>query len=252
MPAHAPTIDPATIDAVVFDIGGVFTIRHHEVIGDTLRPAGFDVPTGPAAYHRAHHDAVRAMSDLLVEQATVNEYEPELWHHWERGYLRSLGVPEERLDEAVQLVVAVFETREIYTIWCQLLDDNISAFHRIVASGLPVAIVSNNNGTAEYQLQHFGICQAGPGPLPSVAIVVDSQVVGHSKPAPEIFTPALQVLGTDPARTLYVGDTVHADVHGARAAGMQVVQLDPYDLHADFDHVRLPSVAALADLLLGA
>ena len=51
---------------------------------------------------------------------------------------------------------------------------------------------------------------------------------------------------------LYVGDTVHADVRGAQAAGMPVVQLDPYDLHADFDHLRLPTVAALADLLLGA
>ena len=67
---------------------------------------------------------------------------------------------------------------------------------------------------------------------------------------PETLVPLFE--GTDPARTLYVGDTVHADVRGAQAAGMPVVQLDPYDLHADFDHLRLPTVAALADLLLGA
>jgi putative hydrolase of the HAD superfamily len=209
------------------------------------------VPEGPAAYHRAHHDAVRAMSDLLTAQETVNEYEPLLWLTWERAYLRSLGVPAERLDEAVQAVEDLKASVEIQAIWCQLLEENVVAFHRIVASGLPVAIVSNNNGSAEEQLRLFEICQAGTGPLPSVAIVVDSEVVGHSKPDPAIFAPALQALGTDPARTLYVGDTVHADVHGARAAGMPVVQLDPYDLHADFDHLRLPTVAALADLLLG-
>ena len=45
------------------------------------------------------------------------------------------------------------------------------------------------------------------------------------------------------------GDTVHADVRGAEAAGMRAVQLDPYDLHADFGHARLATVAALADLL---
>ena len=251
VPSDVLTIDPTTIDAVVFDIGGVFTVRHHEVIGGALRPAGFEMPEGPAAYHRAHHDAVRAMSDLLRAQNTVNEYEPELWLNWERGYLRSLGVPDERLEEAVRTVVGLLDDREIKTIWCQLLDENIVAFQRIVAAGIPVAIVSNNNGTAEAQLKHFEICQAGPGPLPSVAIVVDSTVVGHSKPDPAIFAPALEALGTDPARTLYVGDTVHADVHGARAAGMQVVQLDPYNLHSDFDHLRLPTVAALADLLLG-
>jgi putative hydrolase of the HAD superfamily len=251
VPADVLTLHPSTIDAVVFDIGGVFTVRHHEVIGGALRPAGFEVPEGPAAYHRAHHDAVRAMSDLLRAQSTVNEYEPELWLNWERGYLRSLGVPAERMEEAVRTVVGLLDDHEIRTIWCQLLDENILAFHRIVAAGVPVAIVSNNNGTAEAQLRYFEICQAGPGPLPSVAIVVDSEVVGHSKPDPAIFAPALEALGTDPARTLYVGDTVHADVHGAQAAGMQVVQLDPYDLHTDFDHLRLPTVTALADLLLG-
>jgi len=250
MLADVLTIDPSGVDAVVFDIGGVFTIRHHEVIGGALRQAGFEVPEGPAAYHRAHYDAVGAMSDLLKTQSRVNEYEPQLALVWERGYLRSLGVPEARMDRAVRTVAALLDGRATHTVSCQILDENVVAFHRIVAAGIPVGIVSNNNGTAEAQLKILGICQAGPGPLPSVTIVVDSNVVGHSKPDPAIFAPALEALGTDPARTLYVGDTVHADVHGAQAAGMQVVQLDPYDLHTDFAHLRLPTVTVLADLLL--
>ena len=71
-----------------------------------------------------------------------------------------------------------------------------------------------------------------------------------AKPDPAIFGPALAALGTDPARTLYVGDTVHADVHGATAAGMAVVQLDPYDHHAHFEHWRLPDLVALAEHLI--
>ena len=51
--------------------------------------------------------------------------------------------------------------------------------------------------------------------------------------------------------TLYVGDTVHADVRGARAAGMAMVQLDPYDDHAGFDHHRVRDLGELADLLGG-
>jgi len=111
--------------------------------------------------------------------------------------------------------------------------------------------VSNNDGTAEAQMLELGVCQVGPGPLPSVRIVVDSGAIGIAKPDPAIFRPALEALGTDPARTLYVGDTVHADVRGARAAGMPVVQLDPYDDHAGFDHHRVTDLAALADLLEG-
>ena len=96
----------------------------------------------------------------------------------------------------------------------------------------------------------FDLCQVGPGALTEVAAIVDSSVEGVAKPDPRIFQPALDALGTDPSRTLYVGDTVHADVHGADAAGMPVVQLDPYDLHADWGHWRLPDLAALLDHLV--
>lgn len=249
VPSSPPSVD--SIDAVVFDIGGVFTIRHHEVVGGALRDAGYDAPLGPEAYHRAHHHAVRAMSDLLDQQASVDEYEVGLWVNWERGYLRALGVEPDDLEGALRALLDRLRGLEVRDVWRQRLEENIAAFQRIAAAGIPVAIVSNNDGTAEREMAGFGICQVGPGPYTAVAAIVDSTVVGHSKPDPEIFRPALEALGTQPARTLYVGDTVHADVHGARAAGMVPVQLDPYDLHADFDHARLPGVADLEALLLG-
>ena len=248
-PALTTPIDATTLDAVVFDIGGVFTIRHHDFVRSALVGGGFDAPSDPLAYHRAHHEAVRAMSDLLADSDAVHEYEHSMWVHWERGYVRGLGVADSQVEAAAEAVMAMASTTDVKDMWRQLLDENIEGFRRIVASGMPVAIVSNNDGTAEAQLRHFGICQVGDGPLPSVAIVVDSGVEGVAKPDPAIFRPALKALGTDPARTLYVGDTVHADVRGAEAAGMRVVQLDPYDLHADFAHARLATVAALADLL---
>ncbi|HEY6795942.1 MAG TPA: HAD family hydrolase [Kineosporiaceae bacterium] len=245
-----PVLDRSVIDAVTFDIGGVFTIRHHEAVRALMGPAGFALPEAPQPYHRAHHVAIRAMSDLLTDAGSVREHDRRTWAYWERGYLRSLGVPEHRLDEAVQSMITAISGTEVKNVWRHVLAENVQGFHRIIASGMPVAVVSNNNGTAEEQLRHFGICQVGPGPLPSVTIVVDSERVGVAKPDPAIFRPALEALGTTAARTLYVGDTVHADVHGATAAGMPAVQLDPYDLHADFDHARLPDVGALADLLL--
>jgi putative hydrolase of the HAD superfamily len=253
-PAARPrsTIDPSAVDAVVFDIGGVFVVRHHEVVRAAMRPSGFDLPVGAEHYRRAHHVAVRAMSDLLSEVGTVREYDRERWLHYERGYLRSLGVPDDRLDDAVEVMMATVTGQEVKSVWRQLLQENVEGFWRIAGSGLPVAVVSNNNGTAEEQLRHFGICQVGPGPLASVTIVVDSTLVGIAKPDPAIFRPALEALGTAPHRTLYVGDTVHADVRGATAAGMPAVQLDPYDLHTDFDHARMPHLGTLADLLLAA
>ncbi len=209
---------------------------------------GYDIDPDPALFHEAHHQAVFALNDFL--HGTIVESSKEFWSNFERGYLAHLGVPEEHLDHAVEIMFTEVFGKEAHPIWRLKLEENIAGFHRIAEAGIPVAIVSNNDGTAQRQLVDFGICQVGDGPLPSVATVVDSGVLGIAKPDPRIFTPALEALGVPPERALYVGDTVHADVFGATAAGMPVVQLDPYELFGDFDHARLPTVAAIADFLL--
>jgi putative hydrolase of the HAD superfamily len=136
-------------------------------------------------------------------------------------------------------------------VWSWVQEHNVRALQRFALAGMPMAVVSNNDGTAEEQLRLAGVCQVGPGPFVEVVAIVDSGAVGVAKPDPAIFRPALDALGTDPHRTLYVGDMVHADVRGAEAAGMPVVQIDPYDYHLDFTHERVPHLDALADQLLG-
>lgn len=236
------------IDAVVFDIGGVFAIRHPVPIRRGLARAGFEVSADDADFHVAHHHAVRRLADESMDD--LHEHSPEFWVHFEREYLARIGVAEEQLMDGVRAMREEVFLKEPKPIWSYLLHDNIAGFHRIAALR-PVAIVSNNDGTAAQQMEDFGICQVGVGQLPSAAAIVDSTVIGISKPDPRIFAPALAALGTDPARTLYVGDTVHADVRGSRAAGMPVCHLDPYDLHNDYDHWRLPGLQALADHLSG-
>jgi putative hydrolase of the HAD superfamily len=175
--------------------------------------------------------------------------DPTFWRHYDAAYLAAIGITEDRLDEAHGAFGRLFAEPAL-KMWSGLVEHNVRGFARIARSGMAVAIVSNNDGTAEAQLLEHGICQVGPGDLPTVACVVDSGLLGIAKPDPAIFTPALQALGVAAERALYVGDTVHADVVGARAAGLQVVQLDPYDLHVDYDHARFPDVEALADWLL--
>ena len=52
-----------------------------------------------------------------------------------------------------------------------------------------------------------------------------SAVVGWEKPHGNIFAHALDAVGVSPARAVHVGDSLHADVHGARQAGMQPLWL---------------------------
>lgn len=66
-------------------------------------------------------------------------------------------------------------------------------------------------------------------------VAVFSSEVGKRKPHPAIFETALDALGVVPERTVFVGDRVWEDVHGAAALGMTTVQALWWraDEHAD-------------------
>jgi putative hydrolase of the HAD superfamily len=49
------------------------------------------------------------------------------------------------------------------------------------------------------------------------------------KPHPEAFARACAAMGTDPARTVHVGDSIELDVEGAHAFGMVAVWLDRWN-----------------------
>lgn len=245
--ADSAPIDPTAIDAVVFDMGGVFIIPNPVAVCAAVNAAGITLDMSSKQAHDAHYTGVRAITDLL-ESEHVDETDFGVWRHYDLAYFGSMGLSGSDLDTAVVARDELRRRDEVTDMWTHVLAHNIAGFAAI-SLVRPVAIVTNNIGTAVQQCIDHGICQLGDGPLPSAAAIVDSTIVGISKPDPAIFEPALAALGTDRSRTLYVGDTVHADVHGARAAGMPVVQLDPLDLHRDHDHWRLPDVPALVEIL---
>ena len=248
MPA---AIDPSTVRAVVFDIGGVFLIPHHERIRPALAEAGIDVPPDDAAFHRAHHVAVHAISEAVRGgQIQPDEGSALTWEVYDTAYFSTAGVPGDQIA-AASVVREAQRRHGASGVWVYPLQANIAAFARLMSERpeLERAIVSNNDGSAEQQMLDHRVCQVGPGELPEVAMVIDSGLIGVAKPDPAIFAPVLDSLSAAPGEILYVGDTYQSDVLGATAAGLQVVQLDPYDLHHDYDHARVPDVDALADLL---
>lgn len=240
-------VSPDRIDAVVFDMGGVLVVPHPGVLAEIVGAAGVHLELDDAATRRGHYAGVAAMTAAL-DTHRVSESDPAVWEIYDTAYFAAVGLAGDDLAAAVAARRDARAGGNSADVWKHVLEENRDAFHAI--AGLrPVAVVTNNNGTAIEQCRDLGLCQVGPGTLPSVVAIVDSGVLGIAKPDPRIFAPALDALGTDAARTLYVGDTVHADVHGAVAAGMPVVQLDPFDHHADHGHWRLPDVVALAEHL---
>ena len=98
-------------------------------------------------------------------------------------------------------------------------DDVLPVLDELDRLGIPYGAVSNN----VHDYQRAKLDKAG---LQRVAALVGIDAVGVAKPDPAIYLEGARRLGTDPARTLYVGDNAIVDAQGADAAGLVGVWLD--------------------------
>lgn len=57
-------------------------------------------------------------------------------------------------------------------------------------------------------------------------IIIVSGAVNKRKPHPEIYKKALQALKVTSEETVFVGDTIDADIQGARTAGMKTIYVE--------------------------
>jgi len=227
----------STIEAVLFDAGGVLLLPDPTVIGPLLAPYGADTATESLV--RAHYAAMRSQD--------VDGQVHDDWHVYDAAYVRACGIPEHERGEAA-LVLGATRTAHL---WRWPIAESVVALRSLHESGVPIGVVSNAAGQIESVLGRFGVCQVGEGEGVPVVIIVDSTIVGVAKPDPAIFSFALEVLDVKPEHIGYVGDSYANDVVGARAAGMRPFLLDPYDDHAGADYDRIKSVADLIDIISG-
>lgn len=236
--SYGPGMARQPFDVVFLDAGGVLVHPHRDRVLNHLRAAGVDVDADHARLTEAHYHGVRAIDAVRAAPETFDEYQ--------RGYIRHLGFTGYEADHAVQVLAELFG---VSGLWCDPLPFARAGLDAIAATGVPIVIVSNADGTVEGVLQATGLLQVGPGSGVEVAAVVDSGAVGFAKPDPRIFEAALELIAATPERALHVGDSFHYDVLGARAAGVHPVLVDPFDLRGDEDCDRVTDLAAVAALL---
>lgn len=93
------------------------------------------------------------------------------------------------------------------------------ALQRALQAGLRVGVLTN--GAREMQEAKL---RAGKLDLPEVRLIATVDL-GIPKPQATAYLAGCQVVGSTPAETLMVGDSLANDVEGARAAGLQAVHL---------------------------
>lgn len=223
--------------AVFLDLGGVFYLPDHDRIVAAL--ARLELTIERERLDEAHYHGVAALDEF-------RDGDRSIWHAYNRAYARVCGIAPDRVDSAVTVLLDEFERGGV---WTRVILGSREALHDLAALGLRLAVVSNADGTVEEQLRHDAICQVGTGPGVSVDLVLDSAVVGVSKPDPAIFRLALDALDVAAGDVVHVGDTPAADVEGAQAAGVTPILIDPYDLHAEVDCHRVHSLTEVVALL---
>jgi putative hydrolase of the HAD superfamily len=199
--------------ALLLDVGGVLLLPDAAHLTEiTARYGGADTP---AKFLRAHYAAHNA---AFPSRGPSQDYYLLLPRH--------AGVPEEHIAACAEEYRTASQLRNM---WRAPSAESKATLAAIVAAGVPVAIVSQADGTIAQMLLDADMCHEGDGPAVRVDTIVDSTVVGFDKPDPRLFQCALDRLGVPGDRAVHVGDTVPADVRGAEAAGVTAVHFDPYE-----------------------
>jgi putative hydrolase of the HAD superfamily len=173
-------------------------------LADQLRARGVVVSEDDAraamlaemAYYRAHHDEAGdsgGLADLRRRCAAVVQ---------ER---LGTSLP---LGDVLDALLAAIRFRPYPEV--------PGALARLRSDGARLAVVSNWDVSLHDVLERTGLRRL-------VDTVVISAELGVAKPDPAIFHAALERLGTGAEGAVHVGDSMQADVAGARAAGLQAV-----------------------------
>jgi HAD superfamily hydrolase (TIGR01509 family) len=224
-------------------------------VGNTLVSIDFDrVAREVAARGLAcSADALRR-AEAAARPVVSGELERDAFPAADEGFVLYLRLVLERLPTARDagaarieelsraLLPVLHRPGESDRLWCSVLPGVDEALARLRALGLELVVVSNADGSVERSLVNLGLRH-------HFAHVLDSAVVGFAKPDPRIFREGLARARAAPERTLHVGDLVHADVSGARGAGLHAALLDPYGDWPDVGCPVFPDLAALAAAL---
>jgi HAD superfamily hydrolase (TIGR01509 family) len=212
----------ADIDTIFLDVGNTLISIDFDRVADELRRR--QLFCEPAALRRAEAAARPGYSELVF--VTGCRPDRSLFHSYLFAILEKTAsvsaLSPTELDELVTEIGPILRPDgRASALWRMVMPGVPEALERLKRMGLRLAVVSNSDGTCAESLEAAGL-------LGYMSCVIDSEVVRVEKPDPRIFEIAVERCGADPQRTLYVGDIYHADVIGARRAGLHALLLDPY------------------------
>jgi HAD superfamily hydrolase (TIGR01509 family) len=213
------TVSPRDLEAVFFDIGGTLVGPNLALLGTWLRAAGIACDDERVSLvepfaRRAH--AIRREA-VVGTPGIRGLYLEELIRHVWGDRPGDPALLQSAVDRT--LATALAAGHAAVPVWNQVLPGVPEGLAALRARGLRLVAVSNSDGSAEAVLVATGLRDW-------FEAVIDSHIVGFSKPDPRLFDAARAVLGVQARNVAHVGDQYEADILGAHAAGIGAILID--------------------------
>lgn len=229
------------IKAILFDFDG--TLRHHlptggEVFTDYAISLGLPITDDDSRRAaRWEHYYFANSPEIQADHKKYKGEEEGFWFHFAHRRLAALGCAADLIPELGPKCAEYMRENFKPEVWVP--EETHTAIPYLRTSGLTLGVVSNRD--LPYQEEIDGLGMKGYFHFSLAAGEVKSW-----KPDPGIFEHAIQMAGSTPGQTLYIGDNYFADVVGAQRAGLRPVLYDPIGL---FDEPGCPVIASFEELV---
>jgi putative hydrolase of the HAD superfamily len=208
------------IKAVLFDMFDTLMMieKDHAFYSPAVKSMhAFIVKNGIPVSFGTFREAYIKARDALYEEADANMEEPH-FNMRVKNALESLGY---NFDPDSELVTGATNAFCLAFMNYVRIDDHAAEVLQKLHRKYKLGIVSNFAipECVLKLLDAHGLNQL-------FDVIVISGAVNKRKPSPEIFKQALHKLQVGAADTVFVGDTVDADIKGARSVGMKTVYIE--------------------------
>ncbi len=218
------------IDAIMFDLGGtLIDLRppRHEMFASVLSRLGAAVDPAKVAKAMAKADRIFDREMALLD----GHDEGVFWTRFDAFILDELKLKLD-IDAVASGVSAAFdEVIPKVDSWV-LFPESRPILEGLSRRDFKLGVVSNATDLARKVVDKLGLSEF-------LDVLVISDEVGIRKPARGIFRLALDRAGTEPNRSVFVGDKPALDVLPAVEMGMHGVLVDRHDAFPDCPCLRV-------------
>jgi HAD superfamily hydrolase (TIGR01662 family) len=197
--------------AIFFDVD--FTLIYP---GPTFQGEGY---ARFCAEERLAIDATRfdqavAAASFILDEVEEQVYDPNLFIHYTATIIEHMGGRGAHVVRVAERIYQQWASNHHFEIY----DDVAPVLAELAAAGFVLGVISNSHRSLDAFKRHFKLDSL-------IGTTISSAEHGFMKPHRSIFEAALQHARVNAAEAVMVGDSLKADIEGARAAGMRGILL---------------------------